>query len=131
MDLILSVPLLTPFTRYSEWKLKMIASLKRQCLYEVSIGLGKESYEDENDWLNDHDRAFRMICLEFSPSLRCLIDADEYPKDLSRKLDITFGKQNEDHSNNLESTPNTTRFLSSKFLASILFDEFVQDEEEA
>ena len=31
----------------------MISSLKRQCLYEVSIGIGKESYEDENDWLND------------------------------------------------------------------------------
>ena len=49
MDSILSVPLLTPFTRYSEWKLKMISSIKRQGLYEVFIGLGKESYEDEND----------------------------------------------------------------------------------
>ena len=44
----LSVPLLTPSTRYSEWKMKMIASLKREDLYEVSIGLGKESYENEN-----------------------------------------------------------------------------------
>ena len=42
-----SVPLLTPFRSYSEWKLKMIASLKIQDLYEVSIGLGKESYENE------------------------------------------------------------------------------------
>ena len=49
MDSRLSVPLLTPFTRYSEWKFKMISFLKRQCLYEVSIGIGKESYEDEND----------------------------------------------------------------------------------
>ena len=49
MDSRLSVPLLTPFTRYSEWKLKMISSLKRQGLYEVSIGLGKYSYEYEND----------------------------------------------------------------------------------
>ena len=56
MDLILSVPLLTPSTRYLEWKLKMIASLKRQGLYEVYIGLGKESYEYDNDWLNDGDR---------------------------------------------------------------------------
>ena len=45
MDLILSVRLLTPSTRYSEWKSKMTASMKRQGLYEVSMGLGKESYE--------------------------------------------------------------------------------------
>ena len=49
MDSILSVPVLTPSTRYLEWKLKMIASLKRQGLYEVSIRLGKDSYEYEND----------------------------------------------------------------------------------
>ena len=49
MDSILSVPLLTPSTRYLEWKLKMIAYLKRQGLYEVSIGLGKGYYEYEND----------------------------------------------------------------------------------
>ena len=82
MDSRLSVPLLTPFTRYSEWKLKMISSLKRQCLYEVSIGLGKEYYEYENHWINDGDRAFGMICMAFSPSLCYLIDSAEYPKDL-------------------------------------------------
>ena len=53
-----SVPLLTPFTSYSKWKLKMIAYMKRQDLYKVSIGLGKESYENENDLLNDVDSAF-------------------------------------------------------------------------
>ena len=53
MDSRLSVPLLTPFTRYSEWKLKMILYLKRQVIYEVSIRLGKESYEYENVWVND------------------------------------------------------------------------------
>ena len=68
-----SVPLLTPFKIYSEWKLKMISSLKRQDLYEVSIGLGKESYEIENDWLNDGDSDFGTICLALSPSLRYLI----------------------------------------------------------
>ena len=45
MDSILSIPLLTPSTKYPEWKLKMIAYLKRQGLYEVSIGLGKEYYK--------------------------------------------------------------------------------------
>ena len=82
MDSSLSVPLLTPSTRYSEWKLKMITSLKRQGLHEVSIGLGKESYKDENDWLSDGDKAFGTICLALSPSLRYLVKSVEYPKDL-------------------------------------------------
>ena len=60
----------------------MISTLKRQGLYEVSIGLGKESYEYENDWLNDSDRSFGTICMVFSPSLDYLIDSGEYPKDL-------------------------------------------------
>ena len=77
-----SVPLLTPFTSYSKWKLKMIASLKRKGLYEVSIGLGKESYENDNDWLNDSDIAFGAIGLALSPSLYYLIASAEYPKDL-------------------------------------------------
>ena len=130
MDLRLSVPLLSPFTRYSEWKLKMISSLKRQSIYEVSIRHGKESYEDENDYLNDGDRAFGTIFLVFSPSLCYLIDSAEYPKDLWIELDRIFGKNNEDHSSNLESTPNTTRFLSSKVSASIRSNKVIQDVEE-
>ena len=43
-----SLPLLTLFSNYSEWKMKMIASLKRQDIYEVSIGLGEDSFESEN-----------------------------------------------------------------------------------
>ena len=66
MDLILSVPLLTPSTRYSKRNLKIIASLKRQGLYDVSMGFGKESYEYEKDWLNDGDRAYGAICGTFS-----------------------------------------------------------------
>ena len=87
----LSIPLLTQFTSYSEWKLKMIASLKRQGLYEVSIGLGKESYENENDWLNDGDRAYGAIALALSPSLYYLIGSAEYLKEVWTKLDRTFG----------------------------------------
>ena len=76
------VPLLTPFTSYSEWKMKMIASLKRQHLYEVSIGLGEESYESENDWMNECDAAFGTIAPTLSPRLRYLTKSVEYPKDL-------------------------------------------------
>ena len=82
MDSILSVPLLTPFTIYLEWKLNMISSLNRQGIYEVSIGIGKESYEDENEWLNDGDRYFGRICLAISPSTHYLIDSSKYPKDI-------------------------------------------------
>ena len=39
----------------------------------MSTGIGKESYENENDWLNDDDKAFGAICLALSPSLRYLI----------------------------------------------------------
>ena len=85
-----SVPLLTLFTSYSEWKMKMIASLKRQGLYGVSIGLGEEYFESENDWLNECDATFGTIWLSLSPSLRYLIKYVEYPKDLWTKLDITF-----------------------------------------
>ena len=109
----------------------MSASLKRLGLCEVSIRLGKESYQNENDQLNDSDRYFGAICLALSPSLRYLIGSAEYPKDLQTKLDRTFGKNNEDHYNTLDSTPNTTRVLDSKFLTSTLSDDFFQDEEEA
>ena len=61
MDSRVSVPLLSPFTSYSEWKLKMISSLKRQNIYQISIGAGEESYEEPSDWLNDYDRYFGAI----------------------------------------------------------------------
>ena len=77
MDSRVSVPLLSPFTRYSEWKLKMISYLKRQGLYEISIGAGEESYEDRSDKLNDYDRAIGAICLAISPSMHYLIDSVE------------------------------------------------------
>ena len=80
----------------------------------MSIGLGKESYENDNDWLNDGDRAFGAIGLALSPNLYYLIVSSEYPKDLWTKLDRTFGKHNEDHNSTLEITSNTTRVLYSK-----------------
>ena len=120
-----TIPPLTPFTSYSEWKLKMIAYLKRRGLYEVSIGIGRETYENENDWLNDIDRAFGSIALALDDDLYFVIDSTEYPKDLWTRLDKTFGKHNEDHNSTLEITASTTIFFHSKFLASTLSDEVV------
>ena len=108
----------------------MIASLKIQGLYGVSIVLGKYSYEYENDQINDGDIAYGKICEAFSSSLRYLIDFVEYPKDLWTKMDRTFGKHNEDHYSNLESIFRTTRVIYSKLSTSIISDEFFQDEEE-
>ena len=109
----------------------MIASLKRRGLYEVYIRLGKESYENENGWLNDGDRYFGAICLALSPSLYYLIGYAEYPKEVWTKLDRTFGKHNEDHNSTLEITSSTTRVLYSKLSSSTLSDDVVQDEDEA
>ena len=109
----------------------MIASLKRRGLYEVSIGLGKECYENENDWLNDGDRAFGEICLALDDSLYYLTDYAEYPKNFQTILDRAFGKHNEDHNSTLEITSSTTRVLHSKLSTSTLSDEVVQDEDEA
>ena len=89
----------------------MIASLKRRGLYEVSIGLGKDSYENDNDWLNDGDRDFGAICLALSPSVHYLIGSAKYPKDIWTKLDRPFGKHNEDHNRTLEITSRTTRII--------------------
>ena len=126
-----SVPLLTPFTSYSEWKMKMIASLKKQDLYEVSIGLGEESFERKDDCLNECDALFGTIALALSPSLCYLTKYVEYPKDLWTKLGRTFGKIDEDHNITLESTSSTKSILDLKISSSTLSDEAVQDEEEA
>ena len=109
----------------------MIAYLKRRGLYEVSIGLGKESYENENYWLNDSDRAFGSIALALDDSLYFVIDFVGNPKALQTQLDRTFGKQNEDHNSTLEIKSITKRVLHSKISASTLSDEVVQDEDEA
>ena len=109
----------------------MFASLKRRGLYEVSVGLGNESYQNENDWLNDGDRDFGAICLALSPSLRYLIGSAEYPKNLWKTLDRNFGKHDEDHNSTLERISSTISILDPKFSASTLSDDVVQDEEEA
>ena len=92
----------------------------------MSIGLGKESYETENDYLNDSDRAYGAIGLALSPSLYYLIiGSAEYPKEVWTILDKTFGKHNEDNNSTLEITSSTTRVLYSKVSASTRSDEVV------
>ena len=63
-------------------------------------------------------------------SLYFVIDFPGYPKELWTQLDKNFGKHNEDHNSNLEITASTTRVLHSKFSATTLSNEVVQDEDE-
>ena len=94
----------------------------------MSIGLGEEYYESENDWLNECDASFGTIALALSHYLTKSVEY--YPKDLWTKLDRTFRNIDEDHNSTLERTSSTIRVLDPKFLASTLSDEVVQNEEE-
>jgi hypothetical protein len=130
METSSSQNILTPFN-YDEWKPKMIAFLKRQCLFDMCIGNTRDfdSDEEENDWLNDCDRAFGAICLAMSPCMRYLSKTAENPSDLWVQLDREFGKQEEeDHASLLENKPSEISLcvLSDHVLASTI----VQDEEE-
>ena len=71
--------------------MKMISYLKRQGLYEVSIGAGEESYEEPSDQLNDYDRAIGGICLAISPCMRYLIDSIDSKGSLDN-IGQSFGK---------------------------------------
>ena len=92
----------------------MIASLKRQYLYEVSIRLGEDSFKREDDWLNECDASFGTMCMALSPSMCYLKRSVEYPKDLWTTLDRTFGIIDEDHNRTLERIYRTIIILSPK-----------------
>ena len=64
---LISVHPLSPFN-YAKWKLKMVAYLESHDIIDVSFGAGKESYEDENDWLDDGERAYARMCIAMTPS---------------------------------------------------------------
>ena len=100
----------------------MIASLKRQYIYEVSIGIDEESFEREDDWLNECDASYGTMCMALSPSMRYIKLSIKNPKDLWKILDRTFGMIDEDHNSTLKSTSNTISILDPKILASTLYD---------
>ena len=88
------VPLLSPLND-ADWKPKMSAYLKRQCLFDVFIGALSEleSYEEKIDWLNNCDRDYGIMCLVMSPNIHHLIYSAEYPFELWKNLDKAFGLQ--------------------------------------
>ena len=67
----------------------MSAHLKRQCLYNLSIGVVNESsYKEKSDWFNDCDTTYGIMCLAMSPKLYYLINSVEYPFELYSNLEI-------------------------------------------
>ena len=54
--------LLSPFN-YAYWNPNMSAYLKRQCLFDVSIGAlsEPESYEDTIGWINNCDKDYGIM----------------------------------------------------------------------
>ena len=119
------VPLLTRSSDYFEWKVKMIGFLHRRKIFWVSDGFGRNSFESDNDWLKAKDKAFEIMELALSPIMRYLSRSIKDPKELWRRLDITFGF------GRTWSTSSTTNILDPKRSASTLSVEVVQDEEEA
>ena len=91
------VPLLSPFN-YFEWKSKMCAYLKRQCIYDVSIGAVREleSCQEKDAWLSDNDRAYGTMCLAIPPTMRYLLDLVDYPFEIWINIDEALGMQEED-----------------------------------
>jgi len=121
-------PLLSPFN-YADWKPKMSAYLKRQCLFDVSIGAlsEPESYEEKIDLVNNCDIAYGIMCLGMSPNIYHLIDSAEFPFELWKILDKAFGLQEiEDEAWSEPSISSCS--LSQDFLASTLYDEVDHDE---
>ena len=89
-----SVPLLLPIN-YAKWKLKMVAYLERHDILDVPFGVGKESYEEENDWLNDCDRSYGSMGMVMSPNMHYLMEFVEYPIEFWRNIDRAFSVQRE------------------------------------
>ena len=73
----------------------MSAYLKRQCLFDVSIGASRkhESYEEKIDWINNCDRDHGIMFLVISPNIHHLIYSAKYPFELWKNLDKDFGLQ--------------------------------------
>ena len=82
----------------------------------MSIGLGINSFQSDNDWLKAKDKAFEIMELALSPSMRYHSRSIKDPQELWERLERTFGI--------------IWSILDPKISASTLSDEVVQYEEE-
>ena len=60
----------------------MVPYLESHDLLDVSFGASKESYEEEEDQLNDCDRAYGSMGMVMSPDMCYLMESVEYPFEL-------------------------------------------------
>ena len=108
----------------------MSAYLKRQCLFDVSIGAlsEPESYEEKINYMNNYDRDYGIMCLEMSPNIHHLIDSIEYPFEIWKNLEKYLVVQEVE--DDAWSEPNISSCsLSQYLLASTFSNEFIYDEE--
>ena len=122
-----SVPPLSPFN-YVKWKLKMVSYLESHDLLDVSFGDGKESYENENDQLDDNEMEYPIMCMIMTPDMRYLIEYVECLFELWRNLNRAFDVHKEVDNTQRESNTSSS-VLPSNVSASIISDEVVQNEE--
>ena len=123
------VPLIYSFN-YAYRKPNISAYLKRQCLFDVSIGILSEieSYEENIDWINNFDKDYGIMCLGMSPNIHHLINSVEYRFEIWNNLDKAFGLQ--EIEDKAWSEPSiSSRSLSQYLFSSKLYGEFDHDEE--
>ena len=111
----------------------MCTYIKRQCLYDVSIGAVREpnSCQEKYDWLNDNDRAYGTMCLAIPPTMHYLLDSDDYLFELWRNIDEALGMQKEDMSYMENKKVGTSLcVLPPNISASCISQEVVWNEEE-
>ena len=110
----------------------MCAYLKRQCLYDVSIGVVRELEfcQEKDAWLNDNDRAYGTMCLAIPPTMRYLLDSDDYAFKIWINLDESLGMQQQDVSYMETNKISTSLCVLPMISASCISQEVVRNEEE-
>ena len=110
----------------------MCACIKRQYLYDVSIGAVREpeSFQEKDAWLNDNDRAYGTMCLAIPPTMCYILDSVDYPLELWRNLHESLGMQEEDVSYMESKKMGTSLYVLPMILASCICQEGVQNKEE-
>ena len=73
----------------------MCAYIKRKCLYDVSIGVVREteSCQEKDSWLSDNDRAYGTMCLAIPHTMCYLLDFADYPLEIWTNIDEALGMQ--------------------------------------
>ena len=83
MDLSTLVPrILTPFN-YTEWRVDMQVSLRKLCLYRMTMGKETEPQQhvEKNKFLNQIDESFGFMCTHISQDIFFHLEGLRTPKE--------------------------------------------------